>query len=464
MLCLWVSPRRLVDVPAPLAPLRAGARDHPVMPPRPRWLTSLMAIQLAACAGPAMTIDRPEGGTSDLGAGDVGAPDRPADGPADGVERADGEDGTGMAADAELPCGTPGQICCAGASCIGGGCCIAGGCVAAPCQACGTVGLPCCAGKICAPGSSCADGMCTRCGEQAGAPCCAPPLGSPLGTRSSCSGAGLLCDGTFKCAACGGSGQLCCPGGACGSVGCCAGDRCVGAGQGCGVPGGTCTAGRCTGCGGQGQPCCGTGSTASCQEAGQSCQTGLCRPCGGPGQPCCAAGGATPACQNNARCAGGTCQPCGGRDQICCPGQKCEGGCCLGDRCVAAGATCSFQGVNYGTCAGGLCGCGGPQERCCPIPDTGDDTWACRDPMMGCDGVDGAETCRPCGRLGGHCCAGKRCIEPGTACTPRSPEGFLCRKCGGSGEPCCLNYMNAPLCDGALKCTAGPGGSSRCGP
>jgi hypothetical protein len=168
---------------------------------------------------------------------------------------------------------------------------------------------------------------------------------------------------------------------------------------------------------------------------------------------------------NNGRCgADGTCQLCGGKDQPCCPGRKCEGGCCLADRCVAAGAACSFQGVNYGTCTGGLCGCGGPLQPCCPIPDAGDDTWSCRDPMMSCDGMVGEAICRPCGKLGGNCCLGKRCTDPGSVCRPMAPEGFQCRKCGGSGEPCCLNYMNAPLCDGALRCTAGMDGSSRCGP
>jgi hypothetical protein len=112
---------------------------------------------------------------------------------------------------------------------------------------------------------------------------------------------------------------------------------------------------------------------------------------------------------------------------------------------------------------GGTCGAFG--KPCCLYPDGGGDVDTCG-PTLSCTGIPGERgaMCATCGRLGGVCCPGKRCFDPGSACRPQNPEGFLCRKCGGNGEPCCLNYMGASLCDGSLKCTAGMDGTSRCAP
>jgi hypothetical protein len=375
----------------------------------------LGVLGFVGCGGSSLRVDSPDGGRAS------------DDGPSLGGSVEAGTTMSHLDAPATGPCGGSGEACCAvGPACEAKGCCVAGACLAAPCEVCGTPGQACCSGVLCAPGAICAEKMCRSCG---------------------------------------GAGEACCPVGACTAGGCCFGGNCVASGQSCGGSG-ACSAGRCAACGGKEQPCCGTGASARCQEPGSACQGALCRPCGGPGQACCPGDGVTPRCAAGARCgADGTCQTCGGPGQPCCPGNTCGGGgCCFAARCQAPAEACRFEGRSYGSCQAGKCGCGGAEEPCCPIAEGGSDADACIDPKLGCNALPGPATCGPCGHLGGICCAGKRCTDPGTACLPQSPEGFLCRKCGGNGEPCCLNYMGAPLCEGALRCTAGQDGSSRCTP
>jgi hypothetical protein len=132
---------------------------------------------------------------------------------------------------------------------------------------------------------------------------------------------------------------------------------------------------------------------------------------------------------------------------------------------VAAGGSCQFEGKTFGSCQAGRCACGGgPDQPCCPVPLEADESLACSTPTTICsdDPSKPGGSCVSCGVVGTFCCLGKRCMQPGTACQARPEEGFRCRKCGGPGEPCCINYMGAPLCDGALKCVAGASGE-RCG-
>src|SRR5262245_59822445 len=57
-------------------------------------------------------------------------------------------------------------------------------------------------------------------------------------------------------------------------------------------------------------------------------------------------------------------QACGGDGLACCPGNVCnQGGCCVANKCVAAGGSCGTAG---GTCTAGSCsGCGAAGEPCC---------------------------------------------------------------------------------------------------
>jgi len=136
----------------------------------------------------------------------------------------------GALADACIPCGGPGEPCCARNTCGNGGCCVTerrdgseyafctgagaacplptpatcGSTPAAPasCGACGSLGQPCCTGargiQVCtAPSTYCPDplsgGTCAACGAQ-GQPCCLH--GSSAGTGNGSLGvcnAGLYC-------------------------------------------------------------------------------------------------------------------------------------------------------------------------------------------------------------------------------------------------------------------------------
>lgn len=127
--------------------------------------------------------------------------------------------------------------------------------------------------------------------------------------------------------ACGGAGQMCCGGGACG-------------------PWLTCTDGGCRTCGAAGIACCPTGT--ACMDPGSGCLGGACLPCGSEGGPCCdgnecfgrlrcdagqcigSTGCATDGaaccigafgvsyCDGDFRCISRSCTPCGGRGQPCC--------------------------------------------------------------------------------------------------------------------------------------------------
>ena len=112
-----------------------------------------------------------------------------------------------------LPCGGPGQPCCAGNSCRNGGCCNTGRCIAS--------------GSTCTitAGGRCAAGSCGTCGS-AGQACC---------DGVACTGSGTVClanvQGQPRCLSCGKVGEACCqdvvrnvthcdPGLECGADGC----------------------------------------------------------------------------------------------------------------------------------------------------------------------------------------------------------------------------------------------------
>jgi hypothetical protein len=93
-----------------------------------------------------------------------------------------------------VPCGQPGQICCALNRC-GGGCCSRSG----P----GDPGLCIAEGQDCSNGAVCVTGACGTCGRS-GQRCC----------ESTCTAAGSTCRVVVgqgeSCIACGGRGQPCC--------------------------------------------------------------------------------------------------------------------------------------------------------------------------------------------------------------------------------------------------------------
>jgi hypothetical protein len=134
----------------------------------------------------------------------------------------------------------------------------------------------------------------TMCGD-AGEPCCAV-----MGAVNYCTEPGALCIGESftspgMCEACGGRGERCCPGQACDDpAACCAGGRCVAAGEMCpaatdgGSGGGVCRSGGCAGgtCGRIGEPCCGRG--LGCTQSYSVCGSGgVCVSCGGRDEVCC---------------------------------------------------------------------------------------------------------------------------------------------------------------------------------
>lgn len=152
-------------------------------------------------------------------------------------------------------------------------------------------------------------------------------------------------------------------------------------------------------CGFTGEACCTSGApcastaccdpgTGKCLGAGEACTTpstvcsaGQCLACGAPAEPCCSILGMT--------------QPNG------CPG----GGCCnyaageLGGACIAEGGQCNVPGP---TSAETVCHTG---------------------------------SCITCGSSFGSCCAGNKCTDANTAC---SPSNAMCMPCGGSGQPACM--------------------------
>jgi hypothetical protein len=192
-------------------------------------------------------------------------------------------------------CGREGEACCASP-----GACLPGlGCgIGKTCEACGAVGQLCCeTGTLCHPA---ADIHCTL--DANGVGRCLPPgkIGEACVLEGGCV-AGAVCAVDLSdfahrgtCVACGGPGQLCCPGRVC-TAGCCTYEStCAAIGQTCAA--GACDGHSCGGCGGRGEPCCkSVGGQAFCSDAGTTCvfdalppaDSTHCEACGDLGQRCC---------------------------------------------------------------------------------------------------------------------------------------------------------------------------------
>jgi hypothetical protein len=139
---------------------------------------------------------------------------------------------------------------------------------------------------------------------------------------------------------------------------------------------------------------------------------------------------------------------CGGAGQRCCipasDGQRCyDGGCCVGNACVAAGDSCETGGIP-GTCGAGSCGdCGGVGQPCCPFMGTEQCT------AGGAVCQDGA--CIECGDASEPCCFAGKCHGASLSCA-----GTTCAPCGGPTEICCTYYpAPANACDGGGCCFVG---------
>jgi hypothetical protein len=326
----------------------------------------------------------------------------------------------------------------------------------------------------------CSGTTCAACGG-ANQPCCA---------GNACDDPTNVCwyaSVGMTCQPCGGDGQPCCNDGGCSSGGCCNGNRCVAAGKTCGN--GTCTNGSCGGCGGPGEPCC----SYSCTTQDYTCDnsTTKCVHCGGVGEPCCQSGTcATGCCQNYSTCADvgqscGTnqgcfahndCEYCGIPGALACPGlTTCAQSSCYDPatkRCIAPGES----GTNPTTVcvAGTFQTCGGPGQPCCGHNTCGGGGCCAGDkcvaPGSACGGTlsgNCSDTalggCGTCGGEGQSCCAGNSgrssssfCTGAGLAC-----YGSTCSSCGGPGEPCCEGNTCAGYgCCVSNKCVAA---GSNCG-
>jgi hypothetical protein len=222
---------------------------------------------------------------------------------------------------------------------------------------CGNEGEPCCSasfGPACPAGGRCLYGTCSSCGMAAGSSCC---------RDGTCADPSLACDTSDnQCLACGADGVLCCPGNTCNSTtSCCVQVDATGVHK-CIVDGALCP---------------GMAHGEAC--TGGSCGAASLSPCGAANQGCCSATfDATPGqnyfecTSNNTCCIASNCvqclpTACGTAGKPCCPGGFCTpGNCCDlgGGTCVAGGNACISTGANCKD--SGRCGCGGPQQACCP--------------------------------------------------------------------------------------------------
>jgi hypothetical protein len=175
-----------------------------------------------------------------------------------------------------------------------GGTCVAPGAVSG--QGCGTLGEECCDG-VCDPGATCVDGI-----------CCCGGLGQACCSGWAC-GAHLACAGDAGCR-CGGRDEPCCEGETCGE----AGLTCAGV-----------DAGTVCQCGGRGQPCC---ADSTCESLDLVCATvsgGQACTCGARGEPCCEGTTCATADLSCVPAAGGTACQCGALGEPCCEGTSCNG-------------------------------------------------------------------------------------------------------------------------------------------
>jgi hypothetical protein len=152
---------------------------------------------------------------------------------------------------------------------------------------------------------------------------------------------------------------------------------------------------------------------------------------------------------------------CGGPGQRCCSGNRCgDGGCCVFNWCVAAGASCRPLS---GTCNQGSCGaCGGRGQPCCAAGVTGAPT-TCTAAGTQCQAAIAVgpnmrpSLCVGCGTIPDGPCCGQTCFIPGATCAP----GLGCRACGQPGQRCCDGdrCANGGCCHGS-SCFAN---GARCG-
>ncbi len=320
--------------------------------------------------------------------------------------------------DVVIPCGSPGQMCCAsGAACGSGALCQMGACVS-----CGGRAEPCCAGDRCNGPDVCSAGRCVACAG-VGQPCC--PGGACLAGGACVSG---------QCVACGALAQPCCGGTTCGA-------------------GLLCSAGQCVGCGGSGQPCC-AGNVCA---AATVCASGRCAPCGASGQVCCAGS----ACVAGTVCSGGNCAACGASGQVCCAGSSCRAGTvCSGGRCAACG------GNGQPCCTGGQCAASA--NACVAVACT---SGRCRHTTR-----DNGASAGP--RAEQRCCNGaavdistnaNHCGGCGMRCGSGTCEPLEAIPCGGSA-----NTSGRCRCSSTSQCPSGRSsqqicrnqspGSGRCAP
>jgi hypothetical protein len=110
-------------------------------------------------------------------------------------------------------------------------------------------------------------------------------------------------------------------------------------------------------------------------------------------------------------------EACGIKDQGCCPGNRCNGGCCNANVCVAAFDLCHGASAS---CTMNTCGsvCGGLREPCCVWANDGGTAHYCARELTVCVRTDAGATgrCETCGNTGEPCCDGNYCEPPNLRC------------------------------------------------
>jgi hypothetical protein len=186
--------------------------------------------------------------------------------------------------------------------------------------------------------------------------------------------------------------------------------------------------------------------------------------CGGDGQKCCPYDGRGFRCSEGFVCApqGETCRRCGKPGEPCCPVERCEGGgCCVQDRCISEGETCSVGGVKP-ECRKGRCGCGREGEICCGYSCVESDTTCGPDSRCVKCGGHSQICCPTADPLTSFCSGGLTCRRlPQVLCAPPCGPGRTCGadevclgqgeqagclKCGKPGFPCCPGSVCSEGC------------------
>jgi hypothetical protein len=114
------------------------------------------------------------------------------------------------------------------------------------------------------------------------------------------------------------------------------------------------------------------------------------------------------------------------------------------------------------------CGCGGPDQPCCPRASDWATIGMCSTRELTCSGYEPSRpnTCLTCGGLGAPCCSYQRCQGNALDCVFHAGtvlDWYLCESCGEVGQPCCLNRYAAYKCHGTdVICDSDPTSPQLC--